>query len=123
MRTTYGIVWREGEEPVSSGKLELLPLALRIEGRAGRYDLPYAEVAAVRVGRSRDDRLGGRRSLVVERRTGKPLTIATVGQAGLVAEIFEHLAQLQLAEDDRDDRELSFLATPGAGDSDGGDVY
>ena len=35
MRTTSGVVWREGETPLARGKLELLPLSVRLDGLAG----------------------------------------------------------------------------------------
>jgi len=35
MRTSYGVVWRVGEEPLARGKLELLPRILRLDGVTG----------------------------------------------------------------------------------------
>jgi len=97
---SYGVVWREDALPAASGKLELLPGALRFEGVAeGRptvRELDYDSLAAVRVGRSPSDRVDGRPSLVLERRSGLPVAIASVGQSGVVAELAERLASLQL---------------------------
>jgi hypothetical protein len=100
---SYGVVWREDSLPKASGKLELLPQAVRFEGAvAGRpttRELAYESLSAVRVGRSPAERVDGRPSLVLERRSGVPVTIASIGQSGVVAEIAERLAGLQLGSD------------------------
>ena len=97
---SYGVVWREDALPVASGKLELLPTALRFEGAAGgrptTHEVAYDSLSLVRVGRAPSDRVDGRPSLVLERRSGVPITIASVGQSGVVAELAERLAALQL---------------------------
>jgi hypothetical protein len=96
MQKSYGVVWREGDAPVVAGKLELLPRGLRLEGRERAQEIPYGEVEGVHVGRSPEERLDGRASVVVERRSAAPLTMSTVAQPSLVGEIAERLAQLQL---------------------------
>lgn len=96
MQKSYGVVWREGDEPVVAGKLELLPLGVRLEGREAARDIPYEEVAGVHVGRSAAERLHGRASVVLERRAGPPLTLSTVAQPSLVGEIAERLTHLRL---------------------------
>jgi len=96
MQKSYGVVWREGEHPVSAGKLELLPRGLRLEGRNSLREIPYGGLAEVRVGRTTAERLNGRPSVVLERRTGEPVTIGTVAQPGLVGEIVERVAAFQL---------------------------
>jgi hypothetical protein len=53
-------------------------------------------VTAIRVGRSASDRINGGPSVVVERRRGDPITIATVAQPSVVGEIAERLAALHL---------------------------
>ncbi len=98
MRTTYGVVWREGEEPLVAGKLELGPSGIRLDGLDGSRDIPYALLAGVRVGRLANERVDGRPSVVLERRRGAPITIATVAKPSLVGEIVEKLAALQLGD-------------------------
>jgi hypothetical protein len=95
MKTSYGVVWREGEEPVISGKLELFPNGLRLEGRDGLCVIPYAQLSSVRIGRATGDRLGGQPSVVVERSHGERVTIATVAQPGIISEIADRLAVCQ----------------------------
>lgn len=96
MQSSYGVVWREGALPLARGKLEQRPDALRLDGMAGgrpvSCDLAYDSLVTVRVGRSAAERVGGRLSLVLERRSGFPIAIASVAQLGVVAEIAERLA-------------------------------
>jgi hypothetical protein len=96
MERSYGVVWREGSQAPVTGKLELLPRAMHLEGLNAEQKIPYECVAAIRVGRSVSDRINGGPSVVVERRLGDPITIATVAQPSVVGEIAERLAALQL---------------------------
>jgi hypothetical protein len=95
MKTSYGVVWREGEEPAMSGKLELFPNGLRLEGRDGLCVIPYALLSSVRIGRASGDRLSGQPTVVVERSHGERVTIATVAQPSMISEIADRLAVFQ----------------------------
>jgi hypothetical protein len=99
MRTSYGVVWREGSLPLASGKLELLPRAVRLDGMVGAVpttrEIAYDLLSEIRIGRSSGDRFDGRPTLVLAPRTGDPFSIASVAQAGVIAEIAERLAALQ----------------------------
>jgi hypothetical protein len=97
MQTSYGVVWREGEEPLVAGKLELRPSGIRLDGLDGSRDIPYGLLAGVRVGRLAGERIDGRPSVVLVRYTGGPIMIATVAKPSLMGEIVEKLAALQLA--------------------------
>jgi hypothetical protein len=99
MKASYGVVWREGESPLATGKLELLPRGIRLDGLEGSRDIPYELLANVRVGRLAGERIDGRPSVVVERRWGSPVTISTVAEPSLVGEIVERLAALQLRDE------------------------
>jgi hypothetical protein len=100
MRTTYGVVWCEGEEPLSRGKLELLPEALRLDGLTGTdhalREIAYDDLAAVRVGRSKADRLKGHPALVLERHSGPAIRVAAASQSWVVNELLERLVALGL---------------------------
>jgi hypothetical protein len=103
MRTTYAVTWQEKDSSPHSGRLELRPWGLRFEavgdGEARPQivrDVGYEDVAEVRIGRVTGDRIGGRPTLVVERRAGGPVRIASVAQAGIVSELAERLAALVL---------------------------
>jgi hypothetical protein len=99
MRASYGVVWREGSLPLASGKLELLPRAVRLDGMAGSVpttrEIAYDLLSEIRIGRSAGDRIDGRPTLVLAPRTGDPFSIASVAQTGVIAEIAERLAALQ----------------------------
>src|SRR5215211_1150617 len=99
MQTSYGVVWREGESPLATGKLELLPRGIRLEGLEGTQEISYELLANVRVGRLAGERIGGRPSVVLERRAGAPVTIVTVAKSSLVGEIVERLSALQLGDE------------------------
>jgi hypothetical protein len=97
MQSSYGVVWREGTLPLASGKLELRAAALHLDGMAGgrptSREIAYESLTTVRVGRSAAERIAGRASLVLERRSGLPIAIASVSQPGALAEIAERLAR------------------------------
>jgi len=118
----YAVIWRHRGKPSLTGKLELLPTAVRFESRDERLELPYDEITSVSVGRTAADRVDGRPSIVLALGDGDRVAIGTVDRANLVGEIVERLAERTLAEDPPGD-EVSYLATPGPGDSEGGDIY
>ncbi len=100
MSLSYGVVWRRGRLlPLATGKLELLPRALRLQGMSGSLpvecEVQYDDLAGVHVGRESAERIDGRPSLVVEQRGGPQLLIASVAQPGVVGELAELLADLQ----------------------------
>jgi len=105
MRTSYGVVWREGEHPLARGKLELLPRTLRLDGMIGSEpttrEIAYDYLSEIRIGRSSEERIDGRPSLVVAPRSGDTFSIASVAQAGVLAEIAERLTALQLGIEGR----------------------
>jgi hypothetical protein len=105
MRTSYGVVWRDGHKPLARGKLELLPRAIRLEGMAGSEpasrEIAYDNLSEIRIGRLADERIDGRPSLMLEPRSGDSIAIASVAQAGVIAEIAERLTALQLAAEGR----------------------
>jgi hypothetical protein len=96
MGTTYGVVWREGHGPHARGKLELLPGSVRLEGMSGSEpalrEIAYVELSGIRIGRSADERIDGRVTLVLAPHVGADVTIASVAQAGVLREIAERLS-------------------------------
>jgi hypothetical protein len=98
-RRTYGVVWRVGNRPLARGKLELLRRSLQLEGMTGSQpatcEIAYDHLSEIRIGRSTSDRIDGRPSLVLAPRGGDTVSIASVAQPGIVAEIAERLASLQ----------------------------
>jgi hypothetical protein len=98
MRTSYAVTWRYGEGETRSGSLELTPDGIALEGANGGAPttelVPYGELRRVRVGRTSADRISGRQTLVIEQRTGTPIRVAGVVQAGIISELAEHLSSL-----------------------------
>jgi hypothetical protein len=94
----------EGDGPRYAGKLELGRRELRLEagtngGGTGVVvrEIAYSDLSGVSVGRTGKDRIGDRPALVLERRFGDPIRIASVVQAGIVSELAERLAAVLLA--------------------------
>jgi hypothetical protein len=94
MRTTYAVSWQEAGGGVHEGRLELQESALRLESAEAVCELPYRDVSEVRLG---EERIGSRQALVLERRVGEPLQIASAAQTAMVSELAERLAGLVLA--------------------------
>jgi hypothetical protein len=96
MRKSYAVTWQHGEGGTRSGRLELVPGALTFEGSDANSSttetVDYGDLLDVRVGRSREDRISERQTLVLERRTGGPIRIASVVHPGIISELAEHLA-------------------------------
>jgi hypothetical protein len=105
MHTTYGVVWKEGAKPLARGRLELLPRFVRLDGMAGSdpvsREMAYDNLSEIRIGRSAEDRIDGHPTLVLAPRVGDTLSIASVAQAGVIAEIADRLAALQLGNEGR----------------------
>jgi hypothetical protein len=81
------------------GKLVLDEWSLRLDGadRAaahGRLRLPYEDLAGVRIGRSPQERMNGKPSLILELRSGSAVSIGSVGGTGIVFELGQVLAEL-----------------------------
>jgi hypothetical protein len=116
MKTTYAVVWRDGALPLATGKLELLPRTLKLDGADISTEIPYETIVGIRVGRCAEDRLNGRLSVVVEQRRADPVIISTVGQSSLVGEIAERLARLQFGVEG--DRRVALIVPLKAGSRD-----
>src|SRR5690349_16765247 len=100
MRKSYGVVWKSGDGPLVVGKLGVQPLGFELdgllEGEPRREYVGYDELLEARVGRGAEERISGRPTVVLERRSGATLFVSTVAQPSLVGEIVEGLAALQL---------------------------
>jgi len=96
--SSYPVVWQVEGKPTATGKLVLDADAAVISGTAGSRQLisnrlAYAEIAGIRIGRTRDERLGGYPTLIIERHN-KSLMQMTVLGAGLLSELASLLAAL-----------------------------
>jgi hypothetical protein len=116
MTPSYAVVWHEPPHEARCGRLELAAASLRLVGtRADGGDevteIPYRTLERTRVASAPGDRMGGRPTLVLERRGGAPIQIASVGGIGVVSELAEHVSRL-LAPESPGSRALALLARP-----------
>jgi hypothetical protein len=117
MQRTYGVVWREGASPLATGKLELLPDVVHLEGRDCTQEIPYQGLSGIHVGRTAAERINGHPSVVLERIGRDPVTIAAVAQPSVVGEIVERLAALQLGSEAPRRLAVVVPLRPGAGEA------
>ena len=92
MEPAYAVTWHEGARPVYAGRLELGPSFFRFEGSGPRGRLLsqllyFRDLAAVRIGRAPEERIAGRPAIVIERRSGPPVHVATLGGPGTLQEL------------------------------------
>lgn len=103
MSTSYAVTWQTAGEPGHSGRLELRSRTIAFEGSNGSSSasetIPYKDVTDVRIARSPDDRIADRQTLVIERRRGAPIRIAGIVHPGIVSELAERLASLNVTEE------------------------
>ncbi|MGZ4385267.1 MAG: hypothetical protein ACXVY3_11780, partial [Gaiellaceae bacterium] len=95
MKASYGVLWQEGERSAVAGKLELDSAQLRLEGSDADHvavcAIPYRELSGVRIGHDEEERLSGRPTLILDRFGSDTVRVASLAQAGVVAEIAEHV--------------------------------
>ena len=119
MRTTYAVTWQRGDDARRSGRLELQPSRLALEGSNGNGpvldNVPYRDLTGVWIARWSTERLSGRPTLVLARRAGDRIRIAAVAQPGMISELAEQLAILRLGDESFVSRVLVVLPLqPGA---------
>jgi len=85
----YAVVWRAGNGPTSSGRLQLGDDELVLNGAAAPDGLriPLADLSSVEIGRAPADRVNGEKSLVLERRSCERVLVAALGGVGLLGEL------------------------------------
>ena len=93
----YAVVWRTGDGPTSSGRLELGDddLVLHGSGEPDGLRIPFDELSSVETGRGAAERINGDKSLVLERPSCERVLVAALGGAGLLGELTDLLAQLR----------------------------
>ena len=89
------VVWTEDGTTLLPGRLELEGGRLRLvggsHGTERTRELDVRDIAATRLGRSPDERIAGRLTLVVELRAGGSLHIAGFEQPGAMRELADRL--------------------------------
>jgi hypothetical protein len=96
MQKRFAVVFRDGAAE-AAGALVVESDRLRLCGRAASAELdleiPFSELAEVRVGRHSKERLNGHRTLVLERSTKPPVLVAPLGVA-MLTELADLLVSL-----------------------------
>lgn len=93
---SYAVTWHEPRRAPYAGRLTLGPASLRFEGAArhGRtlgQTILFRDLVDVRIARGPEDRVAGRPVLVLERRSGPGVHVATLGDPGALHELAERL--------------------------------
>jgi hypothetical protein len=95
-RRSYAVLWREGDGPVSAGKLVLGPTSLRLDtgsgrGRTSSKVLRYTDLTSVERARPAE-RIRSRPTAVVNGVGESSLSIAAFDGVGSIREIVDQLA-------------------------------
>jgi hypothetical protein len=99
----YAVVWRTGDGPTSSGRLELGDDAIVLHG-SGEPDglrIPFGELSSAEIGRGAAERINGDKTLVLERHSCERVLVAALGGVGLLGELTDLLARLRAERGDR----------------------
>jgi hypothetical protein len=93
----YAVVWRTGDGPTSSGRLEFGDddLVLHGSGEPNGLRIPFDELSSAEIGRGASERLNGDKSLVLERPSCERVLVAALGGVGLLGELTDLLARLR----------------------------
>jgi hypothetical protein len=99
MAVNYAVIWRDASGPVCAGQLELLRHGFQLEGadRSGADSVEVVdadEICSIRIGRTPQDRVDGRSTLIVERSDGDCLMIASAIGIGMIHEIADQVGHL-----------------------------
>jgi len=92
MQEIYAVSWRDGDGTPHAGRLELARDGLVLANGSAFEVVQFGDLREVHVGRSAADRIAGRPTLVLERRSSTPIRILGLGQAGIISELAEHLS-------------------------------
>ena len=89
------VVWTEDDGKPQPGRLELAGPHLRLIGGSrdaeAVRELELREIAATRLGRTAEERIGGRLTLVLELRNGSSVRVAGFERPGAIRELADHL--------------------------------
>jgi hypothetical protein len=93
----YAVVWRTGDGPTTSGRLELgdEDLVLQGSGEPDGLRIPFDELSSAEIGRAADERINGDKSLVLVRQSCERVLVAALGGVGLLGELTDLLARLR----------------------------
>lgn len=98
MHERYAVAFRAGSA-AATGRLDVEQDRLVLQGVAGpdvlELEIPFAELAEIRIGRRPEERLNGYRTLVLERTNGPAVRVAPLGLAMLpeIADLLHSLTR------------------------------
>ena len=99
---TYAVIWKHKNGSEGTGRLELAPGGLSVEGRNEglpvHFHVPYGEVESFRLTRVTGERLQSRPTLVLDLVGGETMRIARLDQPGIVSKVADRLSALRPAE-------------------------
>jgi len=89
------VIWLEHGGSPLAGRLDVDADGLHLDGgsRDDRRmrDLPFAEIASARIGRSNGDRINGRPAIVLELAKGRPISFVGFDRPGTLLELLHRL--------------------------------
>jgi hypothetical protein len=93
----YPVVWRAGDGPLASGRLDVGNdgVVLHGSGNAEELRIGFGELSSIEIGRGASERINGDKSVVLERESCERVLIAALGGVGLLGEINDLLARLR----------------------------
>jgi hypothetical protein len=98
MHRSYAVTWQETGGSTHSGKLEVRASGISLEGQNGSGPIsmlvPYGDVQRIEPAPG-PKRLAGRPTLLLGRRGGGTIRIASVGAPGILSEVAEKVASMQ----------------------------
>lgn len=101
MKTSYAVKWHEPDGHAYVGRLELGARTLHLVGAGNGVkvdrQIGYDELQGLRIAHGADERVDGRRSLVIERPQGAYHLTSTVLETGILHELVDRLSGLSLA--------------------------
>src|ERR1051326_2152048 len=90
VKRSYAVVWENGAG-VDSGRLEPHADSLQLVGRERRLAVAFADLADVAIARGPARPLRGRPVLVLRRRTGDDIRVASLEGAAVLHELRQHI--------------------------------
>ena len=91
-KRSYAVLWSV-DGATGPGRLEVVHETLELHGRDRRLSIPLAELTGALIARNNGDRLRGLPALVLTRRTGPELRIASLEGAGALHELAARLGE------------------------------
>ena len=90
MKSSYAVLWSSGQA-LGSGRLEPHADRFEVYGRDERFSILFSDLADASIARGHADRLRGLAVLLLQRRDGAPVRIASLEGPGVLHELAQHV--------------------------------